>query len=38
MDTDELLAAVRDGDLRLHELEAHGDADDRESGDEVVDG
>ncbi|WP_181693459.1 hydroxymethylglutaryl-CoA reductase (NADPH) [Natronomonas sp. LN261] len=28
MDTDELLAAVRDGDLRLHELEAHGDPDD----------
>ena len=28
MDTDALVAAVRDGDLRLHELEQHADADD----------
>ena len=27
MDTDELVAAVEDGDLRLHELEQHADAD-----------
>ncbi|PSP77623.1 hydroxymethylglutaryl-CoA reductase (NADPH) [Halobacteriales archaeon QS_4_69_225] len=27
MDTEELVAAVRDGELRLHELEAHADAD-----------
>jgi len=28
MDTDALVAAVRDGDVRLHELEQHGDPDD----------
>ncbi len=28
MDTDALVAAVRDGDVRLHELEQHADADD----------